>query len=178
MKKLLLIILVNLFFFSVISCNSENNLEEVSSSEKSASKMPKGYVGSLYKAEPASESLKKPEIIKNESDNIKEPIVEEKKLDDYSGKPRFIEFWSPTCMTCLASKPVVHGLKEDFGEKIDFFSLSTSDNQNRDAFLDYGIRAVPTFIIEDSNGEIIFKSSGRAKNEIFQSRFEEILNTN
>ena len=72
MKKFLLIIFVNLFFFSVISCDSENNLEEVTSSEKSASKVPKGYVGSLYKAEPASESLKKPEIIKNESANILE----------------------------------------------------------------------------------------------------------
>ena len=38
MKKLFLIIVVNLFFFSVISCDSENNLEEVSSSEKSVSK--------------------------------------------------------------------------------------------------------------------------------------------
>ena len=178
MKKILLLVVVNLFFFSVISCDSGNNLKVESSSEKSVSKMPKGYVGSLYKTEPASESLKKPEIIKNESPNINELIVEENKLDDYSGKPRFIEFWSPSCMTCLASKPVVYGLKEDFGEKFDFFSLSTSDNQNRDAFLDYGIRAVPTFIIEDSKGEILFRSSGRANNKVFQSRFEEILNTN
>ena len=175
MRKFLIIVVVNILFFSVISCDSEDKL---ASSENSDSKMPKGYVGSLYKAEPLSGSLKNPETIKIESDNINEPIVEEKNLNDFSGKPRFIEFWSPTCMTCLASKPVVHGLKEDFGEEFDFFSLSTSDYQSRDAFLDYGIRAVPTFIIEDSQGEIIFKASGRAKNEVFQATFEEILNTN
>tara|TARA_B100000029_G_scaffold513989_1_gene615228 strand:- start:1009 stop:1545 length:537 start_codon:yes stop_codon:yes gene_type:complete len=178
MRKLVIILVVNLFFFSGISCGSDNILEEESNSENSVSKIPNGYVGNLYKTESGSESLKKSEILKTKSDNIDEVIVEVQKLEDYSGKPRFIEFWSPTCMTCLASKPVVQGLKEDFGKQFDFFSLSTSDKEYRNAFLDYGIRAVPTFIIENGKGEIIFKASGRAKSEVFESTFKEILNTN
>jgi thiol-disulfide isomerase/thioredoxin len=179
MKKFLIIIVVNFLVFTLLSCDSEKNLEEVSNSQNSGSQMPKGYVGSLYKAEPASESMKKPEFTQKEStSNLDEPILEQRNLEDYSGKPRFIEFWSPTCMTCLASKPVVYGLKEDFGEEIDFYSLSTSDYESRDAFMNYGIQAVPTFIIEDSTGKILFRSSGRANNKVFQSRFEEILNTN
>ena len=67
MRKFLIIVVVNILFFSVISCDSEDKL---ASSENSDSKMPKGYVGSLYKAEPLSGSLKNPETIKIESDNI------------------------------------------------------------------------------------------------------------
>ena len=66
----------------------------------------------------------------------------------------------------------------NFGGKVDFISLSTSDYESRDVFIEYGIRVVATFIIEDSEGNVLFRSSGKAENRVFQPRLEEVLTSN
>ena len=179
-KRILIIVLINLIMLNLLGCESE-----IKSNQSEGQEMPEGYLGDLYTPVPTS----KDPLIILESQPLEEQLLystqeirglkgEKGNPQEISGKPRFIEFWSPTCLTCLASKPVVNGLQEDFGGKVDFISLSTSDYESRDVFIEYGIRVVPTFIIEDSEGNVLFRSSGKAENRVFQPRLEEVLTSN
>lgn len=90
-------------------------------------------------------------------------------------KPQFVEFFSPTCLACMISEPVVNGLQEDFGRKIDFVFINVGDEGSRGAIDEYGIKAVPTFIILDRKGKVVFRSSGVARTKVYRPKLEEVL---
>ena len=99
---------------------------------------------------------------------------------DVIEKPKFVQFFSSTCLACLVSNPIVEGFEQDFGEELDFIYLNVADNEIRDLIVDLEIRSVPTFIIFDKKGEVFFRSSGIPKSDVFISKLQEVslLDTN
>ena len=60
-------------------------------------------------------------------------------------------FWSPTCAPCVALKPAVEDLKEEFPE-VEWKSINTHDDKEGFA-QKYGVRFVPTIVFEAKNSE-------------------------
>ena len=56
-------------------------------------------------------------------------------------------------------KPVVDGLEVDYGERVLFVQLD-AENAGRDAFVAFGLRGHPSFVIIDTTGKVLWKSIG------------------
>jgi len=52
-------------------------------------------------------------------DNFDEEVINAKEII-------LVDYWSPSCVTCIALMPHVHELEEKYGDKIKFKSLDTS----------------------------------------------------
>ena len=56
-------------------------------------------------------------------------------------------------------QPVVNGLEGDYGDRVIFLQLD-AENAGRDAFLAFGLRGHPSFVIIDTMGDVLWKSVG------------------
>ncbi len=56
-------------------------------------------------------------------------------------------------------KPIVDGLKEDYGDRMAFLRLD-AENEGRDAFTAYALRGHPSFVIIDTEGKVLWKGVG------------------
>jgi len=75
-----------------------------------------------------------------------------------NGLPTVIDFYATWCGPCKAIAPVFDVLKVEYGEKINFVSVDVdADNETARR---YGIEAMPTFVILDSEGEEIRRIVG------------------
>ena len=52
-------------------------------------------------------------------------------------KPTVVEFMSPTCMACVASRPTVSAMKEIYGDRVDFIEIDVRDTENKDKIIKY-----------------------------------------
>ncbi len=75
-----------------------------------------------------------------------------------NGLPTVIDFYATWCGPCKAIAPVFDVLKGEYGEKINFVSVDVdADNETARR---YGIEAMPTFVILDSEGKEIRRIVG------------------
>ncbi len=60
------------------------------------------------------------------------------------------------------------------------YFVCTVESMPKDLIVDFEIRSVPTFIIFDKKGEVLFRSSGIPKSDVFISKLQEVslLDTN
>ncbi len=90
-------------------------------------------------------------------------------------KPTVVQFMSPTCMACVASKPTVSAMKEIYGDKVDFIEIDIRNAENMEKVIKYNVRSTPTFIMFDSKGKESFRFSGIAKSRIMQPNIDDII---
>jgi thioredoxin-like negative regulator of GroEL len=64
-----------------------------------------------------------------------------------------LHFWSPTCGPCMAIKPALEVVKEDFEGTIDWISINTKEDPKKYAAR-FGISVVPTIIVFKGDTEI------------------------
>ena len=75
-----------------------------------------------------------------------------------NGLPTVIDFYATWCGPCKTIAPVFQVLKGEYGEKINFVSVDVdADNETARR---YGIEAMPTFVILDSEGKEIRRIVG------------------
>jgi len=60
----------------------------------------------------------------------------------------------------LLSKPIVDGLEKKLADKASFVKLDVWGNLGRALASKYGIRAVPSFLIFDGRGNLIYHQVG------------------
>jgi hypothetical protein len=63
-------------------------------------------------------------------------------------------------VVCLAAKPVVDGLKEDFAGKAYVVRVELSSKTGRILGPRYRIDTVPGFVVFDRSGRIVFRRNG------------------
>lgn len=154
-------------------------------------KTPKGAQGFVVEAE-AESSLKNEDILFKSMDG---QIID---LKDQKGKVVFINFWATWCPPCIAEMPSIQTLYSNFkdDEKI-LFLLVDADNkpEQSQSFMDkrkfnlpvytpassiphilFG-GALPTTIVLNKNGKIVFKHEGAADyaNEEFQNYIKSLI---
>jgi thioredoxin-related protein len=61
----------------------------------------------------------------------------------------------------LLAKPVVNRLEDELGSQASVIRLDVLSSIGQTAGGQYGIRAVPTFLLMDGQGNLIYRQSGR-----------------
>jgi thiol-disulfide isomerase/thioredoxin len=69
--------------------------------------------------------------------------------------PTLVQFFSPYCVGCMASKPIVDKLEKDFGAKLQVFRLSIDEEPGAGLMAEYKVLFTPTFILFDKTGQRI-----------------------
>ena len=90
-------------------------------------------------------------------------------------QPTIVEFMSPTCMACLASKPTVSAMKDLYGDKIKFVEIDVTKQEYKDDARQYGVSTTPTFVMFDSQGEEKYRFSGIAKSRIMDPEIKKLI---
>ena len=80
-----------------------------------------------------------------------------------SGRPSVINFGSNSCPACIRLRPVMRGLRDAHGERINVLLLEVSDY--RDLARQYKIRLVPTVIFFDAQGREVQRKTGFMERE-------------
>ena len=60
-------------------------------------------------------------------------------------------FWSPTCTPCVALKPAVEDLKEEFPQ-VQWTTINTHDDKGEFS-QKYKVKVVPTIVFESKNSQ-------------------------
>ena len=82
------------------------------------------------------------------------------------GKPVVLDFFAEWCGPCKRPGPYLEELKQNMGEKIEIRKIDV--DQNMDLANKYGIRVVPTLIIE-KDGKVVRTLEGVTSSDSLES---------
>ena len=72
-------------------------------------------------------------------------------------------------------RPIVHGLEDEYGDRIEFVYLNIDDPNTREAKEKYGYRVQPHFFLVAEDDEVILQWLGVVQGEEFEQAFDEVL---
>lgn len=75
------------------------------------------------------------------------------------------------------AKPTVDGLERDLDGKAAVLRLDVRSPVGREAAARYGVRAVPTLIVVDGQGQVVLTQVGRLRPVDVRAEVEELLST-
>ncbi len=114
-------------------------------------------------------------------------------IGNFSGKPIFLEFFSPYCPHCLKMMPIVEKLYEKYNDRIVFIMVSYGEkgvgeviekyglkpivliDEDGGVFEKYKVEGVPTFYILDKNHRIYSSIAGETVIEELESVIREVI---
>jgi len=69
---------------------------------------------------------------------------------------------------------VVDGLEQEMGDEVHFARVDINDDRGRSIGRKYGVRRLPTFIVLDAKGKVIYrKNGGRPEADVIRARLAE-----
>lgn len=71
--------------------------------------------------------------------------------------------------------PEVVNLGEEYAGKIDFVRVNVDYAESRKSLQTYGVRATPTFVLFDADGNILANVPGYPGYEQFAATFDQLL---
>lgn len=77
-----------------------------------------------------------------------------------NGKPLVMEFSAGWCVPCKVFAPVYEKVKSNFARRAEFQSLDTETAAGEKMADKLGVSGLPTVIIFDKAGKVVFKKSG------------------
>jgi thioredoxin-like negative regulator of GroEL len=72
-------------------------------------------------------------------------------------------------------KPIVHGLEQEYGDRINFVYLDIDDPASEEMKRKLGYRFQPHFFLLDADGEVVADWLGIVPEEAFRQAFESLL---
>jgi thiol-disulfide isomerase/thioredoxin len=79
------------------------------------------------------------------------------------GRGQVIEFSAGWCVPCKKFAPTFEKMKTDFSDKADFITADIDDKAQADLVNKYAVESVPTVIVVDGKGKVIYRHSGIPK---------------
>jgi thiol-disulfide isomerase/thioredoxin len=77
------------------------------------------------------------------------------------GRPLLLFIYSDTCGACLATRPIVNRLEQEFGDRVDVLRLNVAEDVGMQARQRYESRMVPTILLLDADGVERYRAEGR-----------------
>jgi len=117
-------------------------------------------------------------------------------LNDFKGKPVYIDVWATWCVPCRKEIPYLKALEEEYGTRIHFVSISIDKNKAAwenmikkdgingvqlhyngcERFMnDYMIKGIPRFILLDREGRIVSANATRPSDPKTKKLLESLL---
>lgn len=91
------------------------------------------------------------------------------------GQPTLVWFHADWCHVCQQIKPQVVDLGEQYDGQIKFVRLNIDYAETRAAVQRYGVRATPTFVLFDADGELRGNVPGWPGYQTFTTAFDQLL---
>ena len=98
-----------------------------------------------------------------------------RKVQLASGRVQLVEFFAFWSGTCQAMAPIVHGLQDQYGSRMNFVYLDIDDPANSYFKRELGFRMEPHFFLLDPQGNILRQWIGYVSREEFISAFNAAL---
>lgn len=86
----------------------------------------------------------------------------------------FLDFWAAWCGPCKMADPVVKELAGNYENKITFAKVNVDENPELAAR--YGVRSIPTFIMMQKDGTILFKQVGAVPKSVLDGKIKPYVN--
>ena len=90
-------------------------------------------------------------------------------------QPTLVWFHADWCHVCQQIKPEVIDLGAAFDGKVKFVRLNIDHAENRSAVQRYGVRATPTFVLIDADGQLRGNVPGWPGSENLTAAFDTLL---
>lgn len=105
----------------------------------------------------------------------------EYRLNDFAGKPVFLNFWATWCPPCIAEMPDIQELYDTFGQQAAFILLSGEDPKVVQSFMQrkgfnmpvyqlrysvpevFASQSIPVTFVISAEGKIVIRKTGAAK---------------
>jgi len=72
-------------------------------------------------------------------------------------------------------RPVVNGLKQDYGNQIEFLEFNIASEEGETWLRQYALPGHPAFLLLDSQGEERWRSVGVIPSEIIEAELKAVL---
>jgi len=91
------------------------------------------------------------------------------------GQPTLVWFHADWCHVCQQIKPEVAELGETYEGQVHFVRLNVDHPGARQALRQYRVRATPTFVLIDTNGQILANVAGWPGSDQLANAFDQLL---
>ncbi len=86
-----------------------------------------------------------------------------------SGRPTVIELYSNSCSICLISKPAVDRMARNLAGEAEVLRLNVKEGVGLALARRWGVRGVPTFVVLDGDGEVVYAQAGAPQVETIEA---------
>ncbi|MBI5928833.1 MAG: thioredoxin family protein [Chloroflexi bacterium] len=84
--------------------------------------------------------------------------------------PTIVEYYNNLCTVCTMMKPVVDGLEKDLQGEATVLRIDFLSEVGRSTARQFGVKIIPTILVFDPNGQIIFRQTGPFDTEMIKSK--------
>lgn len=77
-------------------------------------------------------------------------------------------------MGCVVSKPIVNGIEQDYGTRLQVVHLDARNPDNRAVAAQIGVQMTPTYVLFDAQGKEVWRSSGTVNRPHFDRTVAEL----
>ena len=72
------------------------------------------------------------------------------------------------------AKPIVDGLEKEIGDRVQVLRLNVLSPVGRTAASAYTVRAVPTFVLFDADGEMVYYQVGSPNKDVIRQEIDKL----
>ncbi|MCU0569202.1 MAG: thioredoxin family protein [Oculatellaceae cyanobacterium Prado106] len=91
-----------------------------------------------------------------------------------SGKPTLMEFYANWCSACQAMAKDMHGLKQEYGDRVNFVMLNVDNTKWLPEMLNYRVDGIPHFVFLGKDGQAIASTIGEQPRSIMASNLDAL----
>ncbi|MGO3183504.1 MAG: TlpA family protein disulfide reductase [Aequorivita sp.] len=104
------------------------------------------FVQRLISFSPSEKKEENREILEDYNWNLSQLNAEEVNFLESKGEVAVINFWATWCPPCVAEMPSFQKLYEDYGDKVDFYFVTSEKPEKVNKFMDKNSYTLPVFL--------------------------------